>query len=342
MNDARLVPILTNAQDNVNLASVMREYDVVINSTWYEFNLIVMEAAIKTGIHYLDLGGLYHMTKKQLRMDKMAKDAGVTCVLGMGSSPGTMNVLAAYVATKMDEIETIKLRSGSRPLTMSDVFQPPFSIRTILDEFTIPPIIMRDGNIQEVPALSGKESFKLPEPVGEVQGYYTIHSELATLPFTLNKGIRNMDFIVAYPSEFTRIIATFAQIGLANKNPINVKSQHVVPRDFLTSLVENLPKPSTPELDVDDQRVEAHGTANGKSVRITVDSVSVPNQKWQIGGGTVGTGTPPSVIAQWLSTRKITKRGVLPPELCVDPKPFFSELDSLGRGISLIENYEET
>ncbi|MGA3406989.1 MAG: hypothetical protein ABSD49_14770, partial [Candidatus Bathyarchaeia archaeon] len=111
---------------------------------------------------------------------------------------------------------------------------------------------MRDGNIQEVPPLSGKESFKLPEPVGEVQGYYTIHSELATLPFTLNKGIRNMDFIVAYPPEFTRIIATFAQIGLANKNPINVKSQHVVPRDFLTSLVENLPKPSTPELDVDD------------------------------------------------------------------------------------------
>ena len=49
LNDARLVPILTNAQDNVSLASVMREYDVVINSTWYVFNLIVMEAAIRQG-----------------------------------------------------------------------------------------------------------------------------------------------------------------------------------------------------------------------------------------------------------------------------------------------------
>jgi len=62
-------------------------------------------------------------------------------------------------------------------------------------------------DLLELAPLSEKESLTLPDPVGTVEGYYTIHSELATMPFTIGKGIKNMDFIVTYPHEFTRTIA---------------------------------------------------------------------------------------------------------------------------------------
>jgi saccharopine dehydrogenase (NAD+, L-lysine-forming) len=341
LGDERAVPLSADARENAQLTGIMRDWDAVVNSTWYELNLQVMQAAISAGIHYLDLGGLYHMTKKQLELDKAANDANVTCVLGMGSTPGTMNVMGAYVAEKLDEVEVMKLRSGSTVVKGGGGFQVPYAIRTVLDEFTIPPIILRDGRIQEIPALSGKESFTLPDPIGRMEGYYTIHSELATMPFNIGKGIKEMDFIVAYPPEFTKSIVLLTQLGLTKKTPVKVRGQDIVPYDVLTSVIDSLPKPTSVELDVDCQRVEGFGKRDGKRVRIWVDAVSVPNERWNIGGGTVGTGTPPSVIAQWLASGRITKRGTLPPELCVEPSEFLKELASGKRGITVTEGEEE-
>ncbi|MBI2648221.1 MAG: hypothetical protein HYW93_01010, partial [Thaumarchaeota archaeon] len=62
--------------------------------------------------------------------------------------------------------------------------------------------------------------------------------------------------------------------------------------------------------------------------------------KWKIGGGTVDTGVPPSIAAQWLAKGRITSRGVVPPESCIDPLPYFDELSR--RGIRVYEYSEET
>ena len=42
--------------------------------------------------------------------------------------------------------------------------------------------------MKEVPGLSVREEFVLPDPVGRVEGYYILHSELATLPQNIGKG----------------------------------------------------------------------------------------------------------------------------------------------------------
>ena len=91
---------------------------------------------------------------------------------------------------------------------------------------------------------------------------------------------------------------------------------------------------------VDVQRVQAFGAKEGKSRVITVDAISYPNKRWNIGGGAVGTGIPPSIIAQWLASGRIRKRGVLPPESCIEPSPFFSDLGARDRGIIIIEKKE--
>ncbi len=338
----RAVPLQTDVRQTDELAKLMKNWDVAVNSTWYQLNLFVMKAAIQAGIHYLDLGGLYHMTLKQLKLDRQAKDAGITCILGIGSTPGTMNVMAAYGATKLARIQTAKLRSGSATVKPgADVFQSPYSIRTVLDEFTMPPIVLRKGKLRKLPPLSGKERFVLPEPVGEVEGYYTIHSELATLPFTLDKGVQEMDFIVAYPLEFTKSITMLVKMGLASRDPVKVRDKDVLPYDVLATVVDSIPKPHEVELDVDVQRVELHGEKNGRSVKLRYDAISVPHKRWKIGGGTVGTGVPPSIAAQWLGKGKINVRGAIPPEQCVDPLPFFRELNARDRGIKVLEYVEQ-
>ncbi len=313
--------------------------DVLVNSAWYEYNMTIMFAAIKTRVHYVDLGGLYHMTRKQLRLDRKAKNARVTCVLGMGSTPGIMNVLGAHGAKKLRRIRKVDLRCGSRTLEEGE-FVAPYSIKTVLDEFTLKPVVLRNGRVREIRPLSGSETFDLSAPIGKVSGFYTLHSELATMPKTIGKGVRDMDFIVAYDPSFTQIISTMVRMGLASRRKLELNGMKVSPYDVLTEVIRRIPKRSRDPEDAEAIRVDIQGETQGRETLARTEAVVQYHRRWGLSAGTADTGVPPSIIAQWLASGKITRRGVMPPELCVDPMLFFKELNGRDRGIKVYESEE--
>ena len=50
------------------LDKVLFGADACINSAQYYFNLEIMESCLRNHVPYLDLGGLFHTTRKQLEM----------------------------------------------------------------------------------------------------------------------------------------------------------------------------------------------------------------------------------------------------------------------------------
>ena len=342
--DDRAVPVPLDARDPAALVRELKGWGCVINSAWYDLNVPITQAAIEAGIHYVDLGGLYHQTLLQLKLDKKAKDAGVTCVLGIGSTPGTMNVMGAYGAGKLDRIQKVLLRSSGAVVSGGEAgkFVPPYAIRTIFDEFSMEAPILRDGKIRFVPALSGLERSEFVAPVGVVEGYYTIHSELATMPQNLGKGVQEMDFIVAFPAEFRQTIASLVGLGLANRDSVQVDGATVRPYDVTSTVIDDLPKPKEPEQDVDIQRCVLIGEKSGHPMTLRYEAVTWPHKRWNLGGGVVDTGVPPSIAAQWLLKGRIKERGVVPPEVAFDPIPYFKDLGGQGRGIRVVEYAEET
>ncbi len=342
--DDRAVPMHVDARDQGALVKELKNWGAVINSAWYDLNVPITEAAIKAGIHYIDLGGLYHQAIRQMKLDKQAKDAGVTCVLGIGSTPGTMNVMGLYGASKLDKVHKMQLRSSGAVVEGGEPgkFVPPYAIRTIFDEFSMDAPILRDGKIKFVPALSGLEKSEFQPPVGVVEGYYTIHSELMSMPRTIGKGIQELDFIVAFPHEFTQTIATLVRLGLASREEHVVEGQKVRPYDVTSTVIDDLPKPKEPEKDLDIQRVLIWGEKDGEPVTLRYEAATWPHKKWNVGGGTVDTGVPPSIAAQWLIKGKIKAKGTIPPETAFDPLPYFKDLNSQGRGIKVVEYSERT
>ncbi|OGS50658.1 MAG: hypothetical protein A3K65_09000 [Euryarchaeota archaeon RBG_16_68_12] len=343
LRDDRAEPVPIDVREMDRFVRALKGWDVVINSAWYDLNPAITEAAVKAGVHYTDLGGLYNMTLVQMKLDKRAKDAGITCLLGMGSTPGTMNVMGMYGASKLDRIQKVKLRSSGALIRGGEpgLFVPPYAIRTIFDEFQLDCPILRNGKIQMVPARSGLERMEFDPPVGKVEGYYTIHSELVTMPQTLGKGVQEMDFIVAFTPEFRQTLSTICALGLARHEPIASGGAKVEPFDVSSSVIESLPKPKEPELDVDVQRCELIGEKDGHPVTLRYEAWTWPHEKWNLGGGTVDTGVPPSIAAQWLASGKVKAKGCVPPELALDPVPYFKELSAQGRGIKVVEVSEE-
>lgn len=343
--DDRAVPVPLDARDSANLVRELKGWDCVIHSSWYDLNVPIMRAAIQAGVHYCDLGGLFHQTLRQLEFDGEARDAGVTCVLGIGSTPGTMNVMGMYGARRLDRVHKVMLRSSGAVVSGGGpgAFVPPYAIRTIFDEFSMDAPVLRNGKIEFVPALSGLERSEFPPPVGVVEGYYTIHSELATMPGTIGKGIQEMDFIVAFPPAFRETITTLVRLGLTSREELLVDGLKVRPYDVTATAIDGVPKPEEPELDVDIQRCVVVGEKNGDPVTLRYEAVTGPHEKWNVGGGVVDTGVPPSIAAQWLLRGQIKRHGVLPPEVAFDPPPkYFKDLSSQGRGIRVIEYAEET
>ena len=69
-----------------DLAAALTDCDVLANCASYRLNIDAMRACLKASCHYLDLGGLYWMTGKQLELDEQFREAGLLALLGIGSS----------------------------------------------------------------------------------------------------------------------------------------------------------------------------------------------------------------------------------------------------------------
>jgi hypothetical protein len=183
--DARLAgDERVDASDAGAVAEVLDGCIVCVNCADYRLNAAVMRGALDAGTHYLDLGGLYHVTKLQLEFDEEFRERGLGALLGMGSAPGKTNLLAAAAAARLGEDpQSLEIWAATRdPAAEGHPFPAPYSVRTLLDELGMSPVVVEDGEAVEVEPLSGEATRVLPEPVGPATGIYTLHSELATLP----------------------------------------------------------------------------------------------------------------------------------------------------------------
>jgi saccharopine dehydrogenase (NAD+, L-lysine-forming) len=170
--------------DGESLRTALEGADVIVNSVDYRFNLDVMRGALAAGADYVDLGGLFHMTRRQLELDDEFRAAGRTAILGLGSAPGKTNLLARLAAERVGgRPVALEIWAATRdPAADGHPFPAPYSVRTLLDELRMSPMVVHGGVLEEAEPLSGRKSREFPEPVGEREGIYTLHSELATLP----------------------------------------------------------------------------------------------------------------------------------------------------------------
>jgi lysine 6-dehydrogenase len=353
---AQVRALALDAGDPEALRRAFDGADVICNCAVFGLNLPVMEACADTATHYVDLGGLFHTTRRQLALHDRFLAAGVTAVIGMGGSPGITNVLAALAARDLAEVSEVEVRLGVADFAPSSAPVPvPYAIQTILDEFAVPAMAFLDGRLVEVPAMSDQEELDFPPPVGRVRVGHTLHSEVATLPlFFADRGIRSVTFKVGFPADFMDKLTLLTALGLADTTPVELPSGRVVPRELLVHCITRTSTTPGPEAAPDDAEaiwVRVRGRRAGPSgdpalaprepsvtvpVERLAECVVRPHPVWQAGAGQLDTGVPPSIVAQFLATKVIDQPGVLPPEEAVPPEPFLAELATRNLEATLV------
>jgi len=305
-----------DARDPANLASLLARYSVVINCTRHQFNLNVMQAALRAGLHYIDLGGLFLWTRRQLRLKEPFAAAGLSAVLGIGCAPGLTNIMAATAASRLERVESIRIRVGSIDFNARDGdFAFPYSAQTIIEELTLPPWKWSGGRFVQSEPRSGWEWIDFGTPVGRISVVMTRHSEIATLPLRFKKkGLRYADFKVGFDRGFVQEIMKRFRAGWSV-------------RDF-----EALPASRSAPNDYEITRVIVRG---GKHT-VVMECHARSKANWHASAGDIDTACPASIVAQMIAQGTIRKPGVWAPEDIVPAERLFEECTK--RGMKFREN----
>jgi len=316
------------------VVKLLKGADVVVNAVQYTFNLDVMAAALEARVPYLDFGGLFHMTRRQLEKDGEFRKAKLLAIPGLGQVPGISNVLAMQACEDLDSVESLLIRDGWRDLTVgAPEISFTWSPSTFLDEMVLPAQVFENGAYKEYPAMSGAEEFEFGPPVGTTRVYRTLHSEPATLPESLrSKGIRHCEWKEGGPG--IEVLRTMALLGLASDAPLDVKGQKVTPRDFTLALLRRGKLLGAPEgVTVNDWElfdIEVKGKKLGiPAVRHAIGRFP-PRPDWHLTATEYVVGIAGAVGAELIVQGKVNATGVVPPERCIPPGPFRAALAKRG------------
>lgn len=317
-------------KDQDAFVAVLRGADACLNATTYYTNLLVMEACLLAGVPYTDMGGLFHNTRKQLKLNDRFAAAGISAVLGMGSAPGVPNIQARYAADRLDTIESIKIYDGIKPPSPDNVTFT-YAIPTIVDELTVEPMVFEDGEFVAKAPLTGFEDYWFAPPLGLLPMHLSLHSEVATLPVTFaDKGVKECFFKINYwgmAKETVEKVRVLADFGFASNEPVLVDGQEVTPRRMMESMLSGYVPPITDFLApaknsppdwVKEIVTEVKGTKDGVDMTYRLGTLTCK--------GALPTGLAPAIAAIWLAEGRIAP-GVYPPEAVMDPEPFFKELE---------------
>ncbi len=329
LDDERVSAQQIDVQDTKALEELMSEVDLVMNTVgpYYRFGEAIVRAAIKCGRSYVDICDDPGPTQRVLELDEEARKAEVTILIGMGESPGITNILARHAAAQLDEVDYIQTVWGHAGGILRPVSTISKKSRKVDAEHRVQAAwehhfecstskapVFRDGKFVDIVPLEDGEEVTFPNGKGFFR--YFGHAEPVTLPRFIGKGIKGACNLVGMESEELAVTQELAAKIRASELSIDqaaaMYAQQVYAKKQQRQEVVDLgPR-------VGGLHASASGKKNGKKVRYGYGCLGEPP------GGMAGlTSIPLAIGVKMLLEGEIEQSGVLAPEACIDPLPFF-------------------
>lgn len=317
-----------DANDHASLVRAARGKDVVINCAgpFYKTAVAVARAAIEAKVSYIDICDDYEAVKilYASEIDEAARQAGITILTGMGSDPGTNNIIAKYFANQLDRVDEIALYWVVSIADLGEGAAWDHSLHMVSGK--VPQYL--DGKLEWVPGGTGEERVTFLEPLGECLISYVGHPQPLTIPRYI-PGVKSVVIKGALiPTWVDQLIKEQNATGFLSTEPVEVKGSKVVPYDVTLRLWRAIPQSRDRGPVASGMKMTVKGERKGNQVTYTADVV---------GRTAAGTGLPVSIAALMLHAGEVTAKGVVAPEGCIDPKRYLAALLKRGAKIHQTE-----
>jgi lysine 6-dehydrogenase len=314
-----------DVNDHKGLVETIRgaEADVVVNCAgpFYKTAVAVARAAVEAKVNYIDICDDYEATEILFTsdIDRAAREAGITVLTGMGSDPGTNNVIVKWYADRMDRVDEIDL---FWVVSIAELAGAAWDHGLHMTIGRIPQYI--DGKLEYVEGGTGIETATFLDPLGTCQVRYVGHPQPLTIPRYI-QGVKNVLIKGALiPGWVDELIKEQKDTGFLSKEPVEVRGVSVVPYDLTLKLWGAIPSNRDRGPQSSGLKVIVKGEKNGSRVIYTADMA---------GRMAPGTGLPASIAALMMDAGEVTVKGVVAPEGCIDPEKFLKALVERGARI---------
>ncbi len=351
LGDTRVSALFFDAQDRESVTKAVQGSDVVLNCVgpFYSTVKSIVDIVLKEKIKYVDVCDDVDVTLDMLNMDGKAKEAGIPVLLGMGNSPGITNLLGKLAADLLlDETESIDIfhTHGGEKVEGEGVIGHRFHCMTIDCPMFLEGAL-RYVKYFEEDGIALRQSFEFPV-IGEVPLYPYPHPEQVTMyRYIKLRQVTNKGSVI--PNEYYDLTRDLCGLGLASREPLDVKGQKVVPYDFAVAYILRERERILAESGLSKPRgcvsVIAKGKKDGvyREYRFHLFSESE--------GLGEGTGIPAAVGAIMMNRGQVKGTGIMPPEACVEPLAFLKTVGevydlsgkkgSSGGGSVILETVDE-
>ena len=206
-----------------NIFNTIQSADLVVSAVPGYMGYKTLESVIRGGKNVVDIA---FFPEDALSLDPIAKQHDVTAVVDMGVAPGLSNLLLGYHSIEMD-VKEFKCMVGGLPKYPKPPFnyKAPFSPIDVIEEYTRPARIVRDGKVLTLPALTEIEQVEF-EMIGKLEAFNTdglrtlIHS-FPEIPNMVEKTLR-------YPGH-AALIQSLINIGFLGTDIIETPGGNISP-----------------------------------------------------------------------------------------------------------------
>jgi lysine 6-dehydrogenase len=326
----RLLPTPLDVRDHDAVGALMRDSDAVACALPYYFNLEMTRLAIEAGVPFCDLGGNTGIVFEQKELAAEAQSRGVSVIPDCGLAPGMVNILAQQGIAGMDRVDAVRIYVGGLPLHPEPPlgYQIVYSLEGVLDYYTTPSWILRDGKRTQIAALSEVETVEFDEPLGALEAFHTAGG-LSTMAFRYEGRVPTMEYkTLRYPGHAS-VMRGIRDLGFFDQEPVVVDGLRVAPRQVAVAVMT--PRLTSDAPDLVALRVTVTGTKGGEpalfarhlvdhhdaghgiSAMMRTTGFSLAITGWMLGSGVIarpGVHTPDEVVPAEAYVRELAARGV--------------------------------
>jgi len=309
-----------------SLVETLGDFDLVIGAIPGDYGYRMLEACIEAGKDVVDVSDC---PEDPWALDESARDAGVTVIPDCGVAPGLSNILVGIGASKLDDVEEVKILVGGIP----ERRVPPleyvitFNADNLIDEYLREVTIVEGGEMVQVPALGGLEEIDFPG-VGTLEAFYT--DSLRSLLTSFPDATKLYEKTLRYPGHVEKI-ELLKELGFFSEDPVMVQGVEVSPKSVSARVLDrSLTMPEVGDLLA--MTIEISGKKDGRRKGYKYTVLEYFDHEAGVSAMARTTAYTTSITAQILAEGKIQEKGVVPMEKLAADQGFAERmLEELGK-----------
>jgi lysine 6-dehydrogenase len=337
---SKLSTVLLDLSDQAAAVELLSGFDAAVAALPSSASELAIRAALRAGTPLVDLTrpGQSHLPA----LKREAEAAGGCVILGCGVEPGLTEIMARYLADRLDQVDELHIKCGGIPEEPA----PPLGYKIVFGGRRLPlresdARVVVDGQLRPVPRYSGVEPV-IFDGVGECEAWHEgFMPWLLDLPAlqSLRLGTQKT---VRWPG-YAAKVAVLREMGLLSQKPVEVDGVQVAPKKLLDALLYPRVRLEEGEGDITVFRVEAVGEEDGRLRRYRVNMVDRYDEATGFTSMARTTAFTGAIVARMIARGDLQAVGALPPEQVIAGPLFDRLVDELAaNGIRFDVTVERT